>query len=78
MALRAFFDTCVLFSPVLTDTLLGIAEEDAFRPQWSAGVLSELHTVLEREAGLPYEKAERRIAQMQADFRPPRSSTTSH
>ena len=56
MAFPAFLDTCTLFSATLTDTLLRIAEEGAFNPQWSAGVLAELQTVLEREAGLTPER----------------------
>lgn len=68
MAFPAFLDTCVLFSATLTDTLLRIAEEDAFRPQWSASVLAELQTVLEREAGLDRQRAARRISRMQAAF----------
>jgi hypothetical protein len=39
VAFPAFLDTCVLFSPTLTDTLLRIAEEGAFRPRWSSEVL---------------------------------------
>lgn len=68
MAFPAFLDTCVLFSATLTDTLLRIAEEDAFRPQWSEGVLVELHTVLEREVDLEPARASRRISQMRAAF----------
>ena len=68
MAFPAFLDTCVLFSATLTDTLLRIAEEDAFRPLWSAGVLTELQAVLEREVGLESERAARRISHMQAAF----------
>jgi predicted nucleic acid-binding protein len=68
VAFPAFLDTCVLFSSTLTDTLLRIAEEDAFGPHWSAGVLTELHTVLEREVGLEPARATRRISQMQAAF----------
>lgn len=68
MAFPAFLDTCALFSATLTDTLLRIAEQGAFRPQWSTGVLSELQTVLEREAGLAPERASRRISQMRAAF----------
>jgi hypothetical protein len=41
----AFLDTCVLYSSTLRDTLLWIAEADAFRPLWSAEVLTELKSV---------------------------------
>lgn len=67
MAFPAFLDTCVLFSPTLTDTLLRIAEKDAFSPHWSAGVLDELRTVLVRE-GVAAEKADKRIAAMEDAF----------
>lgn len=68
MAFPAFLDTCVLFSASLTDTLLRIAEQGVFRPQWSADVLGELRTVLVREANLTPEQADRRIAHMQRAF----------
>ncbi|MFZ5871996.1 MAG: PIN domain-containing protein [Actinomycetota bacterium] len=67
MVFPAFLDTCVLFSPTLTDTLLRIAEEDAFRPHWSAEVLEELRRVLVRE-GMPEERAAKRIASMESAF----------
>lgn len=59
----AFLDTCVLYSATLRDTLLRIAEERAFRPQWSADVLAELRSVLIREAGLDAVRAERVLDQ---------------
>lgn len=68
MGFPAFLDTCVLFSPTLTDTLLRIAEADAYAPLWSPGVLAELHTVLEREAGLTPAAAQRRITHMDTAF----------
>ena len=39
--LRAFLDTCVLFKPILCDTLLSVAEDEAFRPLWSHDVLGD-------------------------------------
>jgi predicted nucleic acid-binding protein len=68
MAFPAFLDTNVLFSATLTDTLLRLAEEGAFRPLWSRGILTELREVLVREAGLGPESAERRIASMRSAF----------
>jgi predicted nucleic acid-binding protein len=67
MAFPAFLDTCALFSPTLTDTLLRIAEEDAFRPHWSGAVLAELKAALVRE-GLPVARVEKRISSMESAF----------
>lgn len=64
----AFLDTCVLYSATLRDTLLRIAEERAFRPQWSADVLAELRTVLVRDAGLAPGRAERVVSEMRRAF----------
>ena len=64
----AFLDTCVLYSSTLRDTLLRIAEEEAFRPLWSADVLAELKSVLEREAHIDPAKASRLTAQLQQAF----------
>lgn len=36
---RAFLDTCVLFKPLLCDTLPSIAEDGVFQPLWSRHVL---------------------------------------
>lgn len=68
MAFPALLDTNVLFSARMSDTLLRIAEEGAFRPLWSADILGELGTVLVREADLSPIAAERRIAHMRAAF----------
>lgn len=58
-----------MFSATLTDTLLRIAEEDAFRPYWSRDVLDELGTVLLiREAGLTDAQAGYRLQQMRLAF----------
>jgi hypothetical protein len=38
----ALLDTCVLLKSYLCDTLLSIAEEGTFRPQWSDHILAEL------------------------------------
>lgn len=61
-------DTNVLFSATLTDTLLRLAEEEAFIPLWSQGILLELREVLVREAGLEPGAADRRISHMARAF----------
>jgi len=40
---RALIDTCVLFKLLLCDTLLCVAEEELFQPQWSAAGTSDPH-----------------------------------
>jgi hypothetical protein len=37
-----FLDTCSIYGAYLCDTFLRLAEEGAYRPLWSAGVLEEL------------------------------------
>lgn len=60
-------DTCVLLKSYLCDTLLSIAEEDAFRPLWSDHVLTELRRNLIR-AGAKQEAVEHRLTQMTTYF----------
>jgi predicted nucleic acid-binding protein len=63
----AFLDTCVLYPAYLADTLLRLAEASAYRPLWSADVLSELRrNVIER--GIPPDKVDRRITLMARSF----------
>ncbi|MDQ1247780.1 MAG: hypothetical protein QG597_2151 [Actinomycetota bacterium] len=76
MAFPAFLDTCVLFSPTLTDTLLRIAEEGAFRPHWSSEVLEELQSALIDKAQIPADAARRRIGHMEAAF--PEAAVTDY
>ncbi len=65
--LRAFLDTCVLFKPILCDTLLSSAEDDAFHPLWSNDVLGELERNLIAR-GIPRTGAARRIEHMRRHF----------
>jgi predicted nucleic acid-binding protein len=76
MAFPALLDTNVLFGATLTDTLLRLAEEDAFTPLWSADILRELQEVLVREAGLSTSAAALRISHMRAAF--PRADVSDY
>lgn len=76
MAFPAFLDTCVLFSPTLTDTLLRIADEGAFRPHWSSEVLEELQSALVNKAQISSDAARRRIGHMESAF--PEATVTDY
>jgi hypothetical protein len=67
MAFPAFLDTCTLFGGHLCDTLLRLAEGQAFRPLWSAGVLDELDHNL-RRIGVKDESVAHRISEMRRVF----------
>ena len=68
MPFPAFLDTCALYGAALTDTLLRIAEQDAFRPMWSPDVLEELRRNLNKIPGLAERAADRRIRAMTEAF----------
>ncbi|GAA3339805.1 hypothetical protein GCM10017714_16970 [Curtobacterium pusillum] len=42
MAFTVFFDACTIYGITLSDFLLRLADEGAFRPLWSEGVLEEV------------------------------------
>ena len=64
----AVLDTCVLAPMPLCDTLLRLAEDPAFYiPKWSADILRELRSTLERMGYTPAQ-VERRILAMEFAF----------
>jgi predicted nucleic acid-binding protein len=63
----AFLDTCSIYGAYLCDTLLRLAEEGAFRPLWSAGVMEELDRNLVKR-GLPEGAVKHRISEMRSAF----------
>jgi hypothetical protein len=67
VAFTAFLDTCVLYPAYLCDTLLRLAEAEAYRPLWSADVLTELRRNL-IERGLAADRVDCRITQMSRSF----------
>jgi predicted nucleic acid-binding protein len=60
-------DTCTLFGAYQCDTLLRLAEAEAFRPLWSADVLTERDRTL-RERGLSEAAVTRRISELRRAF----------
>lgn len=67
MTFPALIDTCVLYPAYLCDTLLRLAEAEAYRPLWSADILAELRRNVV-EAGIPADRVDRRIGQMSHSF----------
>lgn len=64
----AVLDTCVLAPMPLCDTLLRLAEDPAFYiPKWSAGIMRELRSTLQRMGYTPAQ-AEWRIVAMESAF----------
>ena len=67
MTFPALLDTCVLYPAYLCDTLLRLAEADAYRPLWSTHILDELRRNL-INAGIPADRVDRRITRMSQSF----------
>jgi predicted nucleic acid-binding protein len=67
VAFPALLDTCVLYPAYLCDTLLRLAEAEAYRPLWSADILTEWRRNVV-DAGIPADRVDRRIAQMSRSF----------
>lgn len=65
--IRVLLDACVLVPYQLADLLLRLADAELFEPLWSEDILIEVERTLVR-LGVPAEKAQRRIGQMQAAF----------
>lgn len=67
MAFPAFFDACTLFGIRLTDLLLRLADEGAFRALWSDEVLEEVRRNVIR-SGVDQAAVDHRITAMQQYF----------
>ncbi|SHV73630.1 PIN domain-containing protein [Mycobacteroides abscessus] len=68
MPTRVLIDACILIPYQLSEFLLRLASAGMYEPVWSAEILDELHRNLIAKIGLSEEKADRRIARMQALF----------
>ncbi|AOX64931.1 putative toxin-antitoxin system toxin component, PIN family [Curtobacterium sp. BH-2-1-1] len=75
MAFPVFFDACAIYGITLSDVLLRLADEGAFRPLWSEEVLDEVR----RNAvagGISAEGIDRRLDMMRTYF--PDALVTGH
>ena len=62
------FDTCVLFSSVLRDTLFRVAPQCNYDVRWSSGIIRELRRVLPRETNMSHAQVEHLITEMTGHF----------
>jgi predicted nucleic acid-binding protein len=75
VAFPVFFDACAIYGITLSDVLLRLADEGAFRPLWSDAVLDEVR----RNAvagGISSEGIDRRLTMMRTYF--PDALVTGH
>ena len=73
----ALLDACVLHPMGLRDTLLSVAQAQAYRPLWSAEILDEVRDALVRSAPVVRPaRADRLLATMRAAF--PEAMVTGH
>jgi predicted nucleic acid-binding protein len=65
----ALLDACVLYPVGLRDTLLSVAQAGAFRPLWSAQIISETRAAIVRSVpNVDAARIDRMLADMQAAF----------
>jgi predicted nucleic acid-binding protein len=67
-AFPVVLDACVLAPYPLAAVLLWLADEQTYRPLWSADILAETHRTMVEKLGVPEEKADRRLGMMRDNF----------
>jgi len=75
MAFPVFLDACTIYGFTLSDLLLRLADEGAFRPLWSDEVLTEVRRNAVA-AGIPADGIDRRLDTMRVYF--PDALVTGH
>lgn len=69
MGFVALYDTSVLFPAPVCDLLIRIGQAGLVEAKWSEAILAELVDVLQKNADMPIERAERRCALMRESIR---------
>lgn len=67
-AFPVVLDACVLAPYPLADILLRLADEQTYRPLWSADILAETRRTMIEKLGLAEERANRRLTAMRESF----------